>query len=1540
MPNPPKWDETEEVAPNESKVPKWDDTEDVTVKKKVEEAGGEEPSSSASTTPSQPSGTNGASQTGTASIGLTKGGQKAPQETEAQRRSKYADIGNKLAEFNKKRTEEGKSAQSTGAMPAEMAAIEQRKKQQKMAEKAAAVDRSNKAEKNVGKSLLESAAKYVTEDLPDLAEIGASLIAQPTYTTPYGISVETDEQYQTDPESWDKRKQQNISRTVTNYLKTDSEKPKKEYIDQLSEVQDGLDFLNYLSTTIGKTVPQMAVAGLTSGASSFLETSSSVYLDGVQKKAEDTGRTVEDIIESGDDKGEVALATGIVSAGLDMIGLGKLAKGAAGNLLKEKVGKSFGKKVLNTVKEAAKGATSEAPTEGLQTVAENIGSNVQSGRSATDNALDGALESAVQGGVAGGAVRGASAAIGNTINNGGQVQDDAQREAVDATGAQQDNAAPEQQEPPVQPIGEQANKGIDENGKTLGAPVQDGVLDKPGEKDKGTEAGALPQKTTVDGIINDSPTLSEAARTLNDNSVELAAEAMKEPERVVEQPELIQEPAVAESEDATIEASEKPKKGEKSLLSRAYKGQAEAQVREAIAKHGLTYNVESFIEAKSIADDIISEIGLDNAVEAASRFEIRGAPAAVILGKKADELQGRIMESDNAEETAGLISEQSDVINMFDSLSREGGQFNSILQDIYESSEFNYSFEKQSAKFKEANGGVIPVEVEQKMKLLDSQLKEVTKQLQESEEKAQRLAEQAAVDSIKADLNKTPKTRRGKILIAEGLDEIAEAIGARLMAVDDKRATVIGGLVKIGRGMIDEGIATLDNVSEKLRSFIKEKLGGKLDYDQYSDDVYSGITEERVSGSKVKIKQSIIRELVENGNEEIDELVGAVKGRIKNEYPDATDRDIRDAITQYGRTVNPSQNEVDIKIRKMKRIGRLISALEDVRAKKRPLKSGAQRDKIGSDERAMMKELREAMKELPMDLELQEKQLKTAMDGAKQRLRNQIEDLNREIANNEQVPRSARTVKYDEELEELRKTRDEVKKRHDEIFKDDDFKEAKRLEIAKRNAEKKIADLERRVKERDFSKKTRAEVLADRELDKLRVRKLEIKDEFDALQYENELKNRTKAKKAADAIWEIWGLTRALRATGEMSFVLLQGGIQTFAHPKTAAKAFVTAMSHLGSEKRSMDWLRELRTKDYYQRMKESKLALSEPDSKLSKREEMFLGGWVNHIWDILGQPFRIFGSGAYEKWKNINPIKAIERAGVGYMNTLRAERYLQGEQMLEMQGKSIQKDKEDFKNMADVINTLTGRASLGPLEGQSKLLSTIFFSPRNWASTIKTTTPYALYYFGRMTTRDSQGRKRISVAQKMAIADLMKWVGLTGAFVGTAAAYYNNDDDEETGVELDPTSSDFMKIKIGNTSVDPWGGKIQHIVLQSRLLMDSMKKSDGKEYQLGKGSTSTRFDLAFKMATNKLAPSASLLYNFANSKVTKKNGEYVRVAGFDKKEYDAYSEIANNLYPIYAESIMETYNDQPDTVATFLMFMAFFGMGVNTYESKKQKKH
>ena len=1198
---------------------------------------------------------------------------------------------------------------------------------------------------------------------------------------------------------------------------------------------------------------------------------------------------------------------------------------------------------------------------------------------------------------------------------------------------------------------------------------------------------------------------------------------------------------------------------EKTLVTkRAYKGTFREEVKRALEEIGLTRDIENQAEVDAKTDQFIKEVGMDAALESVRNFVVKGAAAAAILGKRIDAIDKELKDTENFDKFTELVQEQAAILEELGQLNLDAGRLNAYMNRIYQNSDAGYKTAIQKNRWEKAFGEEPPKEIMEAWQERDKQIADLTERVKRLEEEQATKEAQDAVNEIKESVGreKTRKTRSKKAddLIAEGLDELDTALGGKKMAMGDRSPQVWKALEKIGRGLIEKGIATIENVAEKVREYVEEKYPNKLNFADYeegfADAIQATMSGDKTTG-KIKISKSLIRELVGNGITDVNELVKAVKERIADEYPNATDREIRDAITGYGKTSNPNKEEIEAKVRKLKNLGRVISGLEDVAEGKRPLKSGFQRDKPDVEVRAAQKELREAMKDLPIDAKTLEGHLKTALDSIKQRLSNQIEDFNREIKTGEETPKNERTVEYDEDANWLKEERDRVKAIRDEIFgkseltdeqridiatkaleksierkkemlgsgdimpkpkasktpetpelkrlrteneilqdeinalrkkqkdaenppktkeqiatenaieankksieekerriRENDLapkpskevadknnaelkslrtknglldkqlqklrndakqkrsaeeiatenkikalerkaadiqdkikkgeleavkKESKvdktnpkyiaaknkaeaaleelkklqkvagipekrRLDLTKKATERRIAELKKKLAEGDFTKKTRKPLIADTELIRAKAEKLRLQEEYDKEFYKHELENRTDWQKAKDRVADAWGLARGLSATGEASFVGIQGLVQTIAHPIYAAEAFKNATKFLFSEKKTEEWLRRLKQQEFYPVMKEAKLALTEPSAKITAREELYNSGWTDLAWNMLVSPAKLRSKSAYEAWKKGNPIRAIERASVGYLDTLRVMRFLDGMEILEAKGKHIAKDKEDYKDLADMINTLTGRASLGFAEQIAEPMSKVLFSPRNWASQVKTATPYALYHFGKMTP----------TARKMAVQDFSKFVGLTTGMVMMAAAGLNNDDDPETGVEFDPRSSDFMKIRWGKKRVDPWGGRIQQIVFTSRLFMDflhdvapklsegGMKTGSGDIVPLGTPyKAKTKEEVAIQMAINKLAPSASLMEKYIASH---KNKNDVRVDEYGK-ELDLWKSAKESMRPIFWGTVNDLLKDDPGALNGLLGFAAFFGYGVNVYEDKVKKE-
>lgn len=279
-------------------------------------------------------------------------------------------------------------------------------------------------------------------------------------------------------------------------------------------------------------------------------------------------------------------------------------------------------------------------------------------------------------------------------------------------------------------------------------------------------------------------------------------------------------------------------------------------------------------------------------------------------------------------------------------------------------------------------------------------------------------------------------------------------------------------------------------ISKRLPEIYKEVSGKDAPKEAY------GVI--RNEEGKLVVPKKLIRDLVESGIEDINDIVSEVR-KIE---PDASEREIRDAVSDYGKTINLSKDEIDVKIRQARQMGRLISALEDVENKQRPLKSGLQRDKLTDQARRLQKEIKELMKDFPEDAAETESKWRTSLDAQKRRVENQITDIEQKIENIKNgVPNKegVKTVfKKDAELEYLIEQRDERRKVLQELEGKKEMPAEQRIQNAMNSVERAIKATQEKI---DNNKLEREPVkkLSSPELDALREKLATHKEELEQM---------------------------------------------------------------------------------------------------------------------------------------------------------------------------------------------------------------------------------------------------------------------------------------------------------------------------------------------------------------------------------------------------------------------------------------------------------
>ena len=1307
------------------------------------------------------------------------------------------------------------------------------------------------------------------------------------------------------------------------------------------------------------------------------------------------------------------------------------------------------------------------------------------------------------------------------------------------------------------------------------------------------------------------------------------------------------------------------------LTERAYEGDIREKVKTYLEEKGLTREEVSQETRSAQAKQMVDDLGEDAAVEAVRTNQVKGALASATLFDVIKRVDERMVAAKNEADMDVLAQKQADLIEMLNDRAFEAGEFNSQFAREYIESDIGWNKEVKKHEYVKKFGSISP-EVEAKFEALDAEMKDLRVKLADAEKRAAEAADKATIETIKTEAEKKkPKSDTEKELakkkIAEGRAELASAISRLTKATVGKTSALVGFSREqsAALGDIFKAVAKITKGGiQAIKTRFKKEVSPYMDADtawSHVEEKYAGDFKIDSVG-KLKVPKSLIRDLVAGGIDNVPDLVAAVREEMGLETE--SDREIRDAITEYEKVINMTKDDIGKEVSRLKTVGKLLSKIEDAMNGIMPQRTGLQRPKFTEKQkaeiRALEKELRERIKDLPSDVQRTAKQLLSALDAKKNRRRNRIADLQKAIREKKRIVQSKKDIgsdaelaelekklkieeenyenafaevlmeerdarslsarkrgllgqienleaainskqkiekvkrskKEDDELNDLIKERDRLKKIYEDIFSekpipltagekriasmeaqlekllakdlptvkegvsytkeeqdrieqlqdeifdakdkagllsskrtqeqvrldrlddaiakteeliknnDLEFKkkegdqvtnneieakksilkesldqlkslreqagifEKRRLESAKKSIKKSIAELEKRLADKDFAKKERKPLLEDSELidlraEKLRIReeydsqaeaekpltalnakknriknriedirkaisenkkiersqrgvgtdaelealeselkteeenyrnafadllneekerkrlesakkstkksiaelgkrlavkyfakkerkpllgdseliylraeKLRIREEYDKEFYKAELANRTKWQKLGDIAVEAWSVGRAVNAGIDLSMVGVQAAMLTIDSPKNAVEAFREAARAMRSEENALEALRYLKSLDFYPLAKQSGIKISEVTGKMTAREELQFGKFMDIMWDVLMFPSVLAGKKSYTFAKSLNPFKATERFGAIYLDFLRMNKFrdmLDGD----LRGKSFSENKKDFQSVADGINTLSSRASLGPLEQAAPFLTHFVYSPRNWATQIKLFSPYSLVYFSRMTP----------TARKMVFLTMGKFIAFNLSTLALYAAYAASDDDDETGVELDPRSSDFLKFRDGKIRQDFWGGKMGQVVFFCRMMADlaydagigkgGFKNKEGEVLPLGMPHKTPGMDeLIINQVINKQAPQMRLLWNYYAKRRTKDGLE-------DKygNEYSFYEDAQETYRPMFFSTVVDLAKDGIDVMDPVRAFLSYIGMSMYIEEDKKKKK-
>jgi hypothetical protein len=268
--------------------------------------------------------------------------------------------------------------------------------------------------------------------------------------------------------------------------------------------------------------------------------------------------------------------------------------------------------------------------------------------------------------------------------------------------------------------------------------------------------------------------------------------------------------------------------------------------------------------------------------------------------------------------------------------------------------------------------------------------------------------------------------------------------------------------------------------------------------------------------------------------------------------------------------------------------------------------------------------------------------------------------------------------------------------------------------------------------------------------------------------------------------------------------------------------------------------------------------------------------------------------------------IKQSQQAAVTYTNQMRADMADLFLAKWERQNKLY--TPQDLRALGYMINIGTGRGEIGKLKDVAPLLNTVLYSTRLIASRVEL--PYLLVKATPLVRKEMI--RDLAIATSLGVT-LLSALKLSGA----------------ADVQLNPRSTDFGKIRIGNTRLDIWGGFQPYVRLMVQLAgsvaQQNMKTTAKTQYGQATYNVSG-WDALTNFVRGKLSPAAGFLVDLADQK------------NFIGQEMDAdNATVAREAWSRFTPFLVQDMVDaikQEGLVGGTMAASSIFGTGTQSYET------
>jgi len=951
------------------------------------------------------------------------------------------------------------------------------------------------------------------------------------------------------------------------------------------------------------------------------------------------------------------------------------------------------------------------------------------------------------------------------------------------------------------------------------------------------------------------------------------------------------------------------KETEKPILGRAFRGTTDEALAEKLAKMGLYRKPASIEEADKIGAETVALMGVDKAIELGVKGDVpngfvrMGIFKAILadLKKQRDALvikEGPAGEQAYMDALDEINDKRAEAMAAFSPSVTAAGQILRGFQEIIRNEEFEFDYEFRKDNFKTLFGDeAYTKEIDERFKEYDKKLKDAAKKRKELENRIAELEAQGIVDNINQEKKTSPVS-----FFKQAAERVRKLKFSRPGMFSAATPATLAWDATI------EAVAVVLDASGTLEQAIVAGIK-KLK----TTDWYKSLTDAKKSAAENEVAKYVKDGYILKATIDEDGIIQIPSGLLRS-YVTAG--------------INDAQAIIDDMLSYLKEADSEITA-SDVRTA--ILEAGKREAPTQNQITQSVNDLKSIIRMLGQLEKIRAGERITKNEGKKKQMRDAVANLKKTIED-----------------------------KHLEVFgtKPGALTDEQRLANIKKNAQKRINDL-RAMKPRP---EVRERVKWDAEMEALANEEFRLKEKWDDEFAQARYKKLSDWQKFGRGAYLGINLSKTVMSgMTDLGIILIQGATLPFRSAKLTAKALANMAKVILSHDEFVRQQRVINESDLYRVARKSNLDMPQVSGmEIDKLEESSLGAFGEKAFDVLFKPFDYIpkvGPKMYE-WakKHINIPRVLNRMQTSYLNTLRYGTFALSARSLMEKGITYQNNPQAYKDVAEAINTMSGRTKIGAENSPAvmRFLNLVFYSPKNAMSLLKIYTPYVLIEIGKKRA-EASGFAGMSEAQQTMIRTLAGAIAIPSALylMMKALTGWDEEDEEEKkkegNVSLDienPQSSAFAKIRIGNQLFDPWGGRAQLITLQARLIIHYV--GNGRAYKDPYTGIEKRLSevqrfkhpvgLAGEYIKGKFSPYARAAFTLGTSEQVKGKRWYVRRPLDGGKEFDILDPIKESYTNITYESVKELYGNQPLTVSEIMTLFLIAGGGVTTLNNQDEQ--